>query len=64
MVACALQPAKVVESMDPSTYLEAITSAESTQWITTMGEEMKSLHKNQTWEIVKVPKGRKVIGCK
>uniref|UniRef100_A0A5B7BYT4 Reverse transcriptase Ty1/copia-type domain-containing protein n=1 Tax=Davidia involucrata TaxID=16924 RepID=A0A5B7BYT4_DAVIN len=29
-----------------------------------MNEEMGSLHKNQTWELVQLPKGKKVIGCK
>ena len=29
-----------------------------------MTEEMESLHKNQTWELVKLPRGQKIIGCK
>ena len=29
-----------------------------------MEEEMKSLHKNDTWELTRLPKGKKVIGCK
>ena len=29
-----------------------------------MGEEMESLHKNQTWELVKPSKGQKIVGCK
>ena len=29
-----------------------------------MGEEMQSLYKNRVWELVKVPEGRKLIGCK
>ena len=29
-----------------------------------MGEEMESLRKNQTWELVKVPKERRIVGCK
>ena len=27
-------------------------------------EEMESLQKNKTWELVKLPKGKKAIGCK
>ena len=64
MVAYALQVAEEVESLEPSSYRDAITCAESGQWIAAMGEEMESLHKNQTWELVKLPKGRKVVGCK
>ena len=29
-----------------------------------MDEEMQSLHKNQTWDLVQLPKGKKGIGCK
>ena len=29
-----------------------------------MTEEMKSLHKNQTWELVKPPGGQKIVSCK
>ena len=29
-----------------------------------MEEEMQSLHKNQTWELVELPKGNRVIGWK
>ena len=25
---------------------------------------MQSLHKNQTWELVELPKGKRAIGCK
>ena len=28
------------------------------------GEEMQSLHKNQTWKLVELPKGNGAIGCK
>ncbi|GKA08187.1 cytokinin dehydrogenase 3-like protein [Tanacetum coccineum] len=31
--------------------------------IAAMGEEIESLHKNKTWELVKLPKKRKVVGC-
>ena len=29
-----------------------------------MKEEMNSLYKNDTWELTKLPKGKKAIGCK
>jgi hypothetical protein len=29
-----------------------------------MQEEMKALHKNQTWDLVKLPNEKKVVGCK
>jgi len=29
-----------------------------------MHEEMEALHKNKTWDLVKLPNGKKVVGCK
>lgn len=29
-----------------------------------MIEEIESLHKNKTWELVEHPKGKRAIGCK
>ena len=29
-----------------------------------MEEEMQSLHKNQIWELVELPKGKRAIWCK
>lgn len=29
-----------------------------------MMEKVKSLYKNETWDLVEPPKGRNVIGCK
>ena len=29
-----------------------------------MEEEIQSLNKNQTWELVELPKGKRAIGCK
>jgi hypothetical protein len=41
---------------EPSTYLEVVRSSESTQWVVAMNVEIESLHKNQNWELVKLPK--------
>jgi hypothetical protein len=49
---------------EPSTYSEVVTSSESAQWVIAMNEKIDSLHKNQTWELVKLPKGAKTVGCK
>ena len=34
------------------------------KWIGVMVEVMESLQKNQTWELVKLLLGKRVIGCK
>ncbi|KAJ4726144.1 Retrovirus-related Pol polyprotein from transposon TNT 1-94 [Melia azedarach] len=66
MVTYALQVAEEVDtdSNEPSTYKEAVTCTESTQWLAAMGDEMESLHKNQTWELTKRPRDRKIVTCK
>ncbi|GKD00750.1 retrotransposon protein, putative, ty1-copia subclass, partial [Tanacetum coccineum] len=61
-VAYALQVVEEVESLEPATYREAITSKDSDMWIAAMGEEIESLHKNKTWQLVQLPERRKVVG--
>ncbi|KAH9771354.1 Integrase catalytic domain-containing protein [Citrus sinensis] len=61
MVAYALP---IVDDDVPSTYREAVSNPESIQWKKAMNEEMQSLHKNETWELVTLPKEKKAIGCK
>ena len=64
MVAYALQVAEEVDPYEPSTYRDAVTCTESAQWLAAMGDEMESLQKNKTWDLVQQPRGRKIITCK
>ena len=53
----ALRCAEQVEdSSEPAIYSEAIDSVDKEKWISAMPEEMQSLEKNGTWEIVSLPK--------
>jgi len=54
----------VVEEAIPSIYREAEISSEFKMWKNVMMEEMSSLHKNDTWKLSELPKGKKAIGCK
>ena len=54
----------IESSEESSTYEEAVSCSDSSKWMIAMQEEMKSLHKNGTWDIVRLPKGKKVIYCK
>src|SRR5690606_14460095 len=56
--------ALMVETDDPTSYQEATNSNEKEEWIGSMTEESISLDKNQTWDLVELPKGKKAIGCK
>ncbi|XP_039014634.1 uncharacterized protein LOC120144692 [Hibiscus syriacus] len=53
-----------ISSDDPTTFQGAITSQEKGKWMAVMAEEMESLQKNLTWELVRLSNGKKAIGCK
>ena len=56
--------ALVTSNGDPFTFKEATNKKGNDKWLVAMSEEMESLQKNKTWELVKLPKGKKAIGCK
>lgn len=56
--------ALVTNGGDPFTFKEATNRKDNDKWLVAMLEEMESLQKNKTWELVKLPKGKKAIGCK
>jgi hypothetical protein len=43
---------------------EAVDFAKGKLWKDAMVEEMESLHKNETWDLFKLPSGRKLVGRK
>ena len=45
----------------PNSVQEAITNS---RWKEAMNEEMRSLQKNCTWEVVKLPVGKVPVGCR
>ncbi|KAG8493216.1 hypothetical protein CXB51_010581 [Gossypium anomalum] len=47
-------------NQEPSNYFEVISCEYSEKWMFVMQEEMKSLHKNRTWDLVELPKGKKL----
>ncbi|KAG8486717.1 hypothetical protein CXB51_020156 [Gossypium anomalum] len=61
LVAYALNVAEDIDAnQEPSNYSEAISCEDSEKWMFAMQEEMESLHKNKTWDLVKLPKARLV----
>lgn len=48
----------------PRTYNEAVKSSESDRWLEAMKSEMQSLDKNNVWELVPIPKDRKLVDCR
>ena len=49
---------------DPKDFMEAVNSSDADQWLQAMKEELDSINKNDVWDLVDLPKERKVIGCK
>ena len=65
LVAYALNVAEGIDSSEePSTYAEAVSCDDSGKWMIAMQEEMESLYKNGTWDLVKLPKDKKAVRCK
>jgi hypothetical protein len=53
--------AQVLDTHDPDTFVEA---SGNPNWDTVMNEEYHSLMVNDTWDLVPLPKGRKLVRCK
>ena len=52
---------RVIESDEPSTIQEAL---QSKSWKDAMDSEYQSVMKNNTWQLVDLPPGKKPIGCR
>eukprot|EP00253_Pinus_taeda_P018302 PITA_18302 len=52
------------EDEEPQTPSEAVDSEDGKLWKEAMVDEMASLHKNEAWDLVEFPAGRKPIGSK
>uniref|UniRef100_A0ACD5ZRV2 Uncharacterized protein n=1 Tax=Avena sativa TaxID=4498 RepID=A0ACD5ZRV2_AVESA len=55
---------QVENDSEPATYNEAIASVDREKWFSAMQEEMQSLEKNGTWDVVRLPKQKKAVCCK
>eukprot|EP00253_Pinus_taeda_P005243 PITA_05243 len=52
---------KILNIVEPLNYEEA---SRSDEWRAAMHEEMESIYRNHTWDLVELPKGKTPIGCK
>lgn len=48
----------------PTTFKEAVSSADKPKWKKAMDAEVKSLEDNDVWDLVPLPPGRKCVGSK
>ncbi|WVZ07194.1 hypothetical protein V8G54_020540 [Vigna mungo] len=65
LICYALNAAEDLNRPDePRSYKEALDSSDRHLWQGAMEEELEALEKNNTWRLVELPKGKKVIGSK
>ncbi|KAH9659559.1 ribosome biogenesis protein bms1 [Citrus sinensis] len=60
---CIITSHQIVED-EPKSYKEAIQNSYKNEWKKAIDEEISSLQKNNTWELVKRPGNRRIVGCK
>ena len=49
------------DGSEPECFADAMGDEHRKEWMKAMQEEMDSLHKNHTYELVKLPKGKKLL---
>ena len=49
---------------EPSCYNEAMSVHDPAKWKQAMQNELDSIRKHETWDLVPLPKGRKALPCK
>ena len=54
----------VCQFSEPKPWKKALTSDYAKEWKLVADSECKSFMENETWELVELPCGRKVIHCK
>ena len=48
----------------PDSYEEAMTSPQVFEWKSAMQKEINSLCTNETWDVVELPEGERVVGAR
>lgn len=64
LIAYALSAAHEINDDEPRTYLEVMTSKNRLNWERAMDEEIESLMKNETQELVRKPEKKRTVSCK
>ena len=63
LIAYAFSIGEKIEHEDPATFKEAYDSKEKELWLEAIREEIRSLRKNKTWQLVDKPQGRKFFAA-
>ena len=51
----------LIDGEEPECYEESMEDEYKDQWTEAMQDEMKSLHENHTYELIKLPKGMRAL---
>ena len=49
---------------DPTSFEEAMKSAQSSKWLEAMQDEMRLMSTNGVWDLETISKGAKIVDCK
>ncbi|MCI40632.1 copia LTR rider, partial [Trifolium medium] len=62
LICYALNAPEEVQDSEPKNFREALENIDGKEWLKAMNKEMLSLEKNQTWELVPLPRNKRVVG--
>ena len=51
----------LIDEREPESFEEAKNDTHRRKWSSAMQEEMNALHENHTYELIELPKGKKVL---
>lgn len=51
----------LLEGGEPEYYQEVMEHDKKHEWLRVMQDKMKSLHENHTYDLAKLPKGKKIL---
>ena len=51
----------ITDGGEPEPYQEVMSHKKKLEWLGAMQDEMKSLHENHTYDLVKLPKGKRAL---
>ena len=54
----------LTDAGEPSCYKETVSVSDHAKWEHAMKSELDSIHNNDTWDLVPLPKDRKALPCK
>ncbi|KAH9650014.1 hypothetical protein KPL70_026198 [Citrus sinensis] len=64
LISYALATSHEIDETELKSYKEAVNSTSNVEWQEAMDDEISFLYRNNTWELVRKPNNRRLVGCK